>query len=64
MQDAGGILRQPVQKLAATIRFAPGKSAIESYIVHSPSPVQELPRRGSWQGAAETDEGAGQRETF
>ena len=26
------------------------------------SPVQELPLRGSWQGAALTDEGAGQRE--
>ena len=28
------------------------------------SPVQKLPLRGSWQGAALTDEAAGQPETF
>ena len=43
MQDAGGILRPPVRKLVATIRFAPGgKAAIESYIVHVPA--HRLPR--------------------
>jgi len=30
MQEAIGILRPPVQKLVATIRFAGGKAAIES----------------------------------
>ena len=49
MQYAGGILRPPVQKLVASIRFAPqrGKSAIESYIVHPNTAALSVNRASS-----------------
>ena len=47
--------------------YVPFRTRKDGTITDTPalaSTVQELPLRGSWQGAALTDEAAGQPETF